>query len=239
MHYDYTNILIHLMNKIENEEKDNITKAVSIFVETIKNNKIIHTFGTGHSHMIGIEMFARAGGLANINAILDPDAITSNGARRSALIEQLSGLADIIYDNYMISKGDVMIIISNSGRNSVPIEMAIRAKKEGIFTIALTNLEQSKKTSSRHSSGKNLYEFVDLVLDTHAPFGDASLEVGSIKTGPVSTITSIFILNTIIHEALKVLHAQEEMLPVFQSQNVDGFNNDELYAKYEDRVKHF
>jgi len=238
-HYNYTNVIVDLISTIENTEKDTIAKATSVFVDAIKNNKIIHTFGTGHSHMIGIEMFARAGGLANVNAILDPDVITSNGARRSSLLEQLPGLSDIIYDHYNISKGDVMIIISNSGRNAVPIEMAMRAKKEGVFTIALTNLKQSKNTTSRHCSGKKLYECVDLVLDTHAPFGDTSLEVGPIKTGPVSTIISIFILNTIVHESLKVLHEQGEDLPVFQSQNVDGFNNDILYAKYEDRVKHF
>ena len=131
--------------------------------------------------MIGIELFARAGGLGNVNALLDPDALTSNGAQRSCALEKLPGLADIIYDSYKIEKGDIMIVTSNSGRNAVPIEMAMRCKKEGVFCIAVTNLAQSQATTSRHPSGKKLYEFADCVLDTCVPSGDALLDINGIK----------------------------------------------------------
>lgn len=239
LNYDYIKQIIDLFEVIDEKEKDNIMTAAKAIAKATKDNKVIHTFGTGHSHMIGIELFARAGGLANVNAMLDPDVLTSNGARRSAELEKLPGLAKIIYDTYNINPGDVMIVISNSGRNAVPIEMAMEAKKNGIYTIALTNLKQSQETTSRHPSGKRLYECVDLILDTHAPFGDALMEIGTVKTGPASSLTSMLILNTAVNEALKMLHAEGVTLPVLQSQNVDGFDNDALYAKYEDRVKHF
>ena len=189
--------------------------------------------------MIGIELFCRAGGLGNVNALLDPDALTNFGARRSGAMEKVSGLADVIYDQYKIDKDDIMIIISNSGRNAVPIEMAMRCQKEGVYTIALTNLHQSQNTTSRHPSGKRLFECVDCILDNCVPDGDALSHVGGVATGPGSTISSIFLLDTIVNEALKILAAEGCELPVFQSQNVDGFNNDAIYAKYEDRVKHF
>lgn len=237
--FEYMNALNDLLVKVHDTQKETIAMLAEKFADVTENNKIIHTFGSGHSHMIGIELFGRAGGLANVNAMLDPDVLTSNGARRSAALEQLSGIADIIYDKYTIQEGDIMIIISNSGRNALPIEMAMRAKKEGIYTIALTNLEQSKATTSRHASGKKLYEICDVVLDNCVPSGDALMSVGSVLTGPGSTMASIFVLNTIVSEALKILHERGADLPVLQSQNVDGFDNDRLYAKYEDRVKHF
>jgi len=189
--------------------------------------------------MIGIELFCRAGGLANVNAILDQDVLTSNGARRSGAIEKVSGLSDILFDQYKIKAGDIMVITSNSGRNAMPIEMAMRAKKEGVYTIAMTNLKQSEKTTSRHSSGKRLFECVDCVIDSCVPEGDSMMTVGNAKTAPGSTISGVLILNTIVNEALQILAKEGAELPVFQSQNVDGFNNDQWYAKYEDRVKHF
>lgn len=237
--FEYMNLVEELFEKIYETEADKIEEVAKMFADNIKNNKIIHMFGTGHSHMIGIELFARAGGLANVNAMLDPDTISSNGARRSGALEQVEGIADIVYDSYNIQKGDIMVITSNSGRNSMPIEMAERAKAEGVYTIALTNVKQSEKAISRHSSGKKLYEVVDYVLDNCVPEGDAMMEINGVGTAPGSSLSSMLILNTIVNEALQILGKEGEELPVFQSQNVDGFDNDSLYDKYENRVKHF
>lgn len=237
--FEYMNKVEELLHKTADVNEETIKMLARKFADNIASNQIIHVFGTGHSHMIGIELFCRAGGLGNVNAILDPDTLTSNGARRSGALEKLPGLADIIYDSYTINAGDIMIITSNSGRNAVPVEMALRAKKEGVYTIALTNLEQSEAAVSRHPSGKKLYECVDCILDNAVPSGDALLNINGTLTGPGSTISSIFLLDTIVSEALQILADEGKELPIFQSQNVDGFNNDAVYAKYEDRVKHF
>jgi len=228
--------LLTIAYEVNKEKIELLAKKVA---ECIRNDKIIHTFGTGHSHMIGIELFARAGGLGNVNAILDPDALTAFGAQRSGAIEKVSGLADIIFDNYKVEAGDIMIISSNSGRNALPIEMAMRCQKEGIFVVAVTNLKQSAESVSRHFSGKKLYELADCVLDNCVPYGDALLEVDGVLTGPGSSVSSIVLLNTVVTEALKIC-AREGIKPaVFQSQNVDGFNNDAIYEKYDGRIKHF
>lgn len=237
--FEYMQKASEMLQTIHDSQKENIKELARRFADNIASDHIIHVFGTGHSHMIGIELFCRAGGLANVNALLDPDALTNFGARRSGALEKVEGLADIMFDQYKISKGDIMIITSNSGRNAVPIEMAMRAKKEGVYTVALTNLHQSQNTTSRHKSGKKLYEICDMVIDNCVPDGDAMLTIGGVKTGPASTFTSVVLLDTIVSEALKILAAEGKPLPVFQSQNVDGFNNDALYEKYEDRVKHF
>lgn len=237
--FDYMNKVDELLQKAYKINEKQIEELAHVFATNIANNKIIHTFGTGHSHMIGIELFARAGGLGNVNALLDPDALTAFGARRSGEAEKLVGLADVIYNSYKIEKGDIMIISSNSGRNAVPIEMAMRCQKEGVFVVAVTNLEQSKNMASRHPSGKCLYEFADCILDNSVPSGDALLNINGIATGPGSSISSMFLLNTIVSEALKLCSEKGIKPPVFQSQNVDGFDNDAIYEKFENRVKHF
>lgn len=236
--FEYVDKIYQVLDKVTEKNEENILILAREIANNIKNDKIIHTFGTGHSHMIGIELFVRAGGLGNIDSILDANVLTSAGARRSGELERVSGLSDVIFNNYIIEKGDMMIICSNSGRNAMPIEMAQRCKKEGVFTVAVTNLEQSKQSTSRHHSGKKLYECVDLVLDNCVPFGDALVDVDGIKTGPGSSITSMFILNTAITEAIRICKREGIDVSVFQSQNVDGFNNDKIYDKYQNRVKH-
>lgn len=236
--FEYMDKIHKLLNIVYEKNEKNILILARKIADNIKNDKLIHTFGTGHSHMIGIELFVRAGGLGNVDAILDPNVLTSAGARRSGDLEKISGLSDVIFNNYTIETGDMMIICSNSGRNAMPIEMALRCKKEGVFTVAVTNLEQSKQSISRHHSGKKLYECVDLVLDNCVPFGDALVDIDGIKTGPGSSITSMFILNTAVSEAIRICKEEGIDVQVFQSQNVDGFNNDKIYDKYRYRVKH-
>ena len=172
-------------------------------------------------------------------ALLDPDVLTSNGAQRSSALEKLPGLADIVYDSYKIEAGDIMIVSSNSGRNAMPIEMAARCQKEGVYCVAVTNLAQSQATTSRHPSGKKLYEYADLILDTCVPSGDALLNIDGIKTGAGSSIVSMFLLNIAVSEAMKLCVAEGVRPYVFQSQNVDGFDNDAIYKKYDGRVKWF
>lgn len=234
----YFDKIQNLIDKIKETQYEKIVEVSKIFVEKIKEDKMIHVFGTGHSHIIGVEMFARAGGLANVNAMLDDTITTADGARKGSMTERLSGLAEIIWDQYKIDKDDVMIIISNSGRNSVPVEMAIKAKEEGVTLIAITSLDHSKKCKSRHSSEKRLFELADIVIDNCVPGGDSLLEFNGTKAGPGSTIAGVSIVNSIVTETLKTLTEEELPIPVFGSQNVDGYNNDDLYEKYSSRVKH-
>ena len=239
MKFAYSEALLAVMKQAEEQNREMIEALSARFAETIMQDRIIHVFGTGHSHMIGVELFARAGGLGNINALLDPDTIPSFGAQRAGRMEQCSGVADAIFDSYRIEKGDLMVITSNSGRNAVPIEMAMRCQKEGIYTIAMTNVSQSKQAKSRHASGKKLYECADCVLDTCVPFGDALAQIGPYQSGPASTIVGMFLMNLVVDEAIRKVVAAGKPLYIFQSQNVDGFDNDVIYEHFQDRCKHF
>jgi len=234
----YTDKVILRMQKNIVAQKDKILEAAKWFSETIINDKLIHVFGAGHSHMIGLELYIRAGGLANVNAMLDPDVLTSNGANRSGKLERLSGIADVIWEDHVIKTGDIILIVSNSGRNALPIEMALRAKKEGIKAIALTSLEQSGKQPSRHSNGKKLMDIADLVIDNGVPNGDGIMQIDGITVGAVSSVSGILLANTIATEAMQMVVAAGHKSPIYTSQNIDGYNNDDLYARYKGRVKY-
>lgn len=236
--FEYANTITKILEEVYETNKDKIKLLAEKVAENIMEDRIIHTFGTGHSHMIGIELFARAGGLGNVDAMLDPDVLTSNGALRSGALEKLPGLADIVADNYDLRAGDIMIVISNSGRNAMPIEMAMRAKKDGLYVIAVTSLKQSQQMKSRHPSGKRLFEVADICLDNCSPSGDGCLNIAGYVTGAVSSIASMFLLNTITTEAIKIVTSKGFKPYILQSQNVDGFDNDAVYAHYKGRIKH-
>jgi uncharacterized phosphosugar-binding protein len=236
--FEYQDKILHHLTQLMQGQEEKIMQASQWFSQTLIDDRLVHTFGTGHSHMIGLELFVRAGGLANVNAMLDSTVMTSEGARRSAEIERIPGIAKIIWDQHKIHPGDLFIIISNSGRNAMPLEMAMLARENRNKIIAITSLEQSTKYPSRHPSGKKLMDVADIVLDNRVPSGDGLMHIGGNLTGPVSSMAGIFLVNLVATEGMKQAAAAGVKLPVYFSQNIDGYSNEELYALYESRIKH-
>lgn len=236
--YAYAKEMLSILSHVVDDQTLIINQLVNMVEKTIEEDRMIHVFGTGHSHMVGVEVFVRAGGLANVNAMMDFDAVSISGAVRGSKIERISGIADIIFDEHDIHVDDLMFIVSNSGRNAIPVEMALRAKKEGITTVAVTSMTQSQSQPSRHESGKKLYEITDFVLDNGASNGDGAIVLSNrAVTGGVSTISGMFLLHTIFTEAILRLDKKGFKTPLYTSQNVDGYQNDELFERYKGRVK--
>ena len=236
--YQYHSEVKKLIDKVVDKNQDILNKVIDLVSKTIMDDKIIHAFGTGHSHMIGLELFARAGGIANVNAMLDSTVMTSEGARRSAEIERISGFAKVIWDQHKIKKNDIFIVISNSGRNAMPIEMAELAKNNSNKVIAITSINQSSKYPARIKNQKKLFEIADYVIDNCVPSGDSIIPIGKDFSGAVSSILGCFIVNLMVTESLKIVHKAGKKLPLFYSQNIDGISNEKLFSKYEKRVKH-
>ncbi len=226
------------LDAIVKGQEPKLRQAAEWVAETIVHDRIVHTFGTGHSHMVGLELFVRAGGLANVNAMLDSIVMTAEGSRRSAEIERVPGLAQIIWDQHKIDRQDIILVVSNSGRNAMPLEMAMIAREHGLRVMAVTSLEQSERYPSRHPSRKKLKDVADLVIDNRVPSGDGLMHIAGNLTGPASTISGVFIANLIATEGMALAAAAGVKLPIYYSQNIDGFSNEELYARYENRVKH-
>lgn len=237
---DYLQSCLPLINKILLTQEHEAERVVEQMVKTISDDGIIFAFGTGHSHMIPMEMFGRAGGLANVCAMLDETILNGGGARRSSRMEKLPGLADAIWQSSPPGTDDMLFIVSNSGRNAAVVEMALKAKEEGVFTVAITSLAQSKANASLHHSGQKLYQLADVVLDNGAPDGDALMKFGEYVTGPLSTLTGVILVHSLICESVRLCQERKISVPLFQSQNTEKkTNNDALFDRYASRISRF
>ena len=157
-------------------------------------------------------------------AIMPHELTVDLDMHKSTLMERTDGLAEIIFATHKIRKNDVLMIASNSGRNAVPVQMALEAKKRSIFTIGLTNLNHSKGVSSRDKSGKKLYELCDLVLDTCGPLGDAIVPVPGkdLVVGPTSTIFGAMVVELLVCAVVDAMISNGTELYVMKSGNLDG-----------------
>mgnify|MGYP002153791215 CR=1 FL=1 len=199
--------------------------------DTILNGGLVYAFGSAHSQLLALELQGRAGGLYPVVQIMDP---TWGRA------ERLEGFGEILVKDMPVKAGETAFVISNSGRNPQPIEVATRAKELGLHVIAVTSLAHSKSVSSRHSSGKKLYELGDVVLDTGTPPGDACMSLKGLpaKIGPTSTVLGAAIMNAVMIEAIRYILHKEGIPPVLMSSNIDGGHehNARVIARYKDRM---
>ncbi|MFB3905541.1 MAG: sugar isomerase domain-containing protein [Acidobacteriota bacterium] len=230
--HTYIDSLQLILEKIKTEQADKIRQAGRLVADSLFANGIIHAFGTGHSHLIAHEIFYRAGGLAAVNPILDERLIFLKGVLESTRAERETGLAKRILENEQIEAGDVAILISNSGRNAVPVEMALEMRARGVKVIAVTSLEQSRSSTSRHPSGKRLFELADIAIDNGVPHGDAVLCLpGSLlRIGPSSTVAGAAIVNSIVIEAAALLVERNRKAPILPSANIEGTTEETLKA---------
>jgi uncharacterized phosphosugar-binding protein len=220
----YLDEVMGLLEKIRNEQIENILAASQMVADAISSGRWIHVFGTGHSHMMADEVSGRAGGLAPLNGIIDLSLSSYSGIVKSGLLEKLEGYGRIVIDCEQVRKGDVMIVVSNSGVNAAPVEVAIEAKKRGLKVIAITSIAHSKSVPSRDSSGKKLYEAADVAIDNCGVPGDASVKLEGIeqRVGPTSTVTGAAIINAIVTQAVELLIKKGMKPPVWVSGNIHG-----------------
>ena len=241
-HIEYIEKVKAVIGRIEREAAEDIEKSAEIFADALIQGRRIFLFGTGHSHMLSEELFYRAGGLLNIQPILVERLMLHIDASGSTLYEREEGLAESIFENYKIKSGDVIVIISNSGRNGVVIDMALLCKEKGVTVIALTSLEHTSSGESRHKSGKRLCEIADVVLDNFGCVGDACVEVQGVdgKICPTSTVSGALILNAVVAEAVDICAKKGFETEHFASSNIDGGDeiNNKFVEKYKEEIKH-
>lgn len=196
----YIEAVKKLIEHIENTQMDTIHQVAILVTQAITNERLVYIFGAGHSSLLSIECFSRAGGLANMQAMIDAGLDYGSGARRQSGFERLSGYAKCMVHDYDIQEGDLVIIISNSGRNSTSVEMALEVKKLGATVVTLTSIAHSSEVTSNDPSGKKVMEIADLVLDNGCPPGDALVELPGLlpRVGPGSTVAGAVILNAIV-----------------------------------------
>lgn len=201
------------LQAIVEQERAHIEAAGKAVADAIAADHNVYTFGSGHSELVAREAMWRAGGLAPMIAIQDH---TGGDA------ERIEGVAKLILGHYILREGGVMIVISNSGINPVPVEAAMIANEAGMKTVALTARAHSDDVLPRHSSGKKLYDVADIVIDTHTPRGDTSVQLpqSGLMTGATSTLAGVFIMDAITVHAAALLDERGITPPVLVSANV-------------------
>jgi uncharacterized phosphosugar-binding protein len=244
----YKNTITEIMDKILGGI-ELIQRASRVVAESIAKEEPVHIIGPGgHSNMAAEEVLWRAGGLAPINAILDPGTNLIHGAKRSNVIERTPGYAVKVLDAYRVGRkpGEVIVIANAYGVNAMCIDTVLEAKKRKMVTIGITSRSfadvLSKDHPSRHPSGKNLYQEVDYFLNCHLPYGDAVVEIKGClqKTGPTSTFCNAFTINVLMVETVKRLVEMGVQPPLWMSANLPGGDeaNRSLEDKYIPRIKH-
>ena len=234
----YYSEIINILEKIKTTQKEKIESASKMVAKVIENEGIIYIFGCGHSHLIGLDCFYRAGGLVNVSAMLDTDLMLHNGAAKSSKMEKMSGIAESIFERYCITKNDVLITVSTSGKNAVPCEMAMMATKNGIPNISVV----SSAYFDDKTDTPKLFECSDMYIDNCVPHGDAVMDITGteVKMGSVSTAASSFILQSVLIEGAEIAAKNGVEPLIYKSGNIEGgaeFNKS-LIKKYLPRIKH-
>ena len=229
---EYLNRITGLLAQRESDETEAMARASDAVADVICRDGIVHVFGCGHSHLPALDTFYRAGGLACVSPVLDEDLMLHDGAAKSSRMEKMSGIAAEAFRRHGVESGDIMVVISASGKNAAPVEMLRSAKAAGVTTIAVSS-------SAYRAYGAVLLDEADIPVDCKVPHGDAVIDVGGMKMGGLSTYASLFILNSVLIDGAKKALARGITPPIYTSGNVEGgtAKNVALEERYFGRVK--
>lgn len=238
---EYFLSLQEIMVKVLNTQLEAMEQAATLIADAILKKHALFAFGTNHAGILAQELYYRTGGLAVMNYIrmpglsldIEPPTLTTE-------IERLPGYGTAILHTQPIKNGDVLIFHSVSGRNAVPIDLALSASEKGITTICLTNMSTASAVTSRHSSGKSLHEICDLVIDNCGNYGDAVLEIPGFpeKVAPSSTAVGAAIFNAIVAKVVEIFQEKGIEPPVFISSNIPGGDehNKRIMQQYREQI---
>lgn len=236
----FTNIAVVLDNVLTTQ-RDAMEQSAKLLADATLGDHNIFAFGCSHAGLLALEMYYRTGGLATINPVRAPGlTLDIDPATMTSQMERLPEYGRVIADNQPIGEGDVVIVHSVSGRNTVTVDFALRCREKGARVIALTSVAAGKAIPSRHPSGKLLMDVADMVLDNCGCVGDASIEINGVpeKVAPTSTAVGAAMLNAIMGRAVELIVERGEVPPIFMSANVPGGDehNRDMLRRYKNHI---
>ena len=219
-----------IMSTIEETQLENIRKAATIMADSIEKGRWVHTWGCGHATIPCEEMYPRIGGIVGFHPLCElpltffTQIIGQMGIHQFLYLERLEGYAQQIMKNYEFSTDDCLWIFSHTGINAVNIDMALEAKKRGMKVIAFGSAANTGDKPGRHSSGKNLFQIADVVVDSCVPLQDASVttEKQFDKIGPLSTLGVVTLVWTTVCTVVEILEQRGVKIYINPSHNVPG-----------------
>lgn len=233
----YSGALLETLNRAFDTQADALREGARLLKEATLGGRNIFAFGCSHAILPMLEMYYRTGGMATINPVRAPGlCLDVDPATMTSAMERMRDYGRVIVDGQPLSAGDMIIVHSASGRNSVSIDVALRAKEKGAKVIVLTNLAMSRAVTSRHPDGVKLYEVGDVVIDNCGCLGDAAIDVPGVpeKVAPTSTAVGAALMNAMMAQAVADIVDAGGVPPVFVSANVDGGDehNREMLKRY-------
>ncbi len=238
-----------IMDKIENTQMENIKKAAGVMADSIAAGRWVHTFGCGHATIPIEEMYPRIGGFVGFHPMIElplsffTHIVGEMGVHQFVFLERVEGYGTQIMKSHSFDTRDTMWLFSHSGINNVNIDVALEAKRLGMKVIVLGSAGEFEGVKSRHSSGKQIFELADIVVDTCVPAGDASVDLKNHKDkiGPVSTMGFVTAVWMIICTVAEELVERGEKLYIHPSHNVPGDTTarerlNEALAEYKQRI---
>jgi uncharacterized phosphosugar-binding protein len=243
MELDYINVVRDLVDTIATQERHNMEQAVGLLFDCVSDHHSIWAFGASHAGILTEELFYRAGGLALVNPIFGRELMPdTQPVSTTSKMERLVGYGtELARSRADFSEGDVLIVHSVSGRNPAAIEVALAARGARCSIVAVTSLAYSRSVSSRHPSGKRLFELADVILDNHGVPGDAAVSIPGLdqRVGPTSTIAGALMLNAVVVELVRrLVDSGMSDPPVLYSANLEGGDalNQRIAQRYADSI---
>jgi uncharacterized phosphosugar-binding protein len=233
---------IGLLQRVRDEEAASIEAAGTLLADTVASGGRLFAFGAGHSSLAAQDVVYRAGGLALMNLLAVPGVVGVDvmPATLGSALERVDGLASAVLDCSPLRAGDALVIISLSGRNALPVEMAAHARTLGVRVIGVTSVAYASETTSRHVSGTYLKDHCDVVLDSKIAVGDAELTLDTVPApfAPASTVVTTALLQAVMATAAGHLAGRGFEPPLLRSGNVDGGHewNGRVFEKYAERI---
>jgi len=226
---EYLGLSRKIIDRVSNQEAS-IQQAASLFAKTILAGRMVHVFGSGHSRIMVEEMWPRYGSFPGFNPIVELSltfhnlVVGANGQRQAMFLENVSGLAERILRNFDIESTDSALIISSSGTNIVPVEMAELFQQKKVKVVSILTSKHPEKSESKRTDGKKRGDFSDLILDTGAPVGNSMISIPGLETpvSPGSTIGGALLINCIKAEVARVLTKAGQPPKVLTAANVVG-----------------
>ncbi|MEW2284901.1 SIS domain-containing protein [Streptomyces sp. NPDC047841] len=233
---------IGLLHRVRDEEAGAITAAGTLLADTVAAGGRLFAFGAGHSSLAAQDVVYRAGGLALMNLLAVPGVVGVDvtPATLGSALERVDGLASAVLGTSPLRTGDALVIVSLSGRNALPVEMALTARSRGVKVIGVTSVAYASQTTSRHSSGTFLKDHCDVVLDSKIAVGDAELTLDTIPApfAPASTVVTSALMQAVMATTAATLADRGVEPPLLRSGNVDGGHdwNTRVMTEYGDRI---
>jgi uncharacterized phosphosugar-binding protein len=241
---DFFAAAMGLLREVAEAEAENVAAAGELLAETVADGGRLFAFGAGHSSLAAQDVVYRAGGLAVMNLLTVPGVVgvDVHPATLGSALERVSGLAGTVLDASPLREGDALVVVSLSGRNALPVEMARDARARGVRVVGVTSVEYATRTASRHESGTFLKDHCDVVVDSRVPVGDATLTAPGVPApfAPASTVVTSALMQAVVATAARGLAARGVEPPMLRSGNVDGGHewNARVLAEYGDRIFH-